>query len=582
MTVPSVVRAYPSSGTLGTNGATHTGNIDTTGLGSNGAVVVAFSYTARAIGGGNVTGASVSSITLGGVAMTQLVAWVQNGGSATAGAALYGMIAPASGATQSLSIAMTGGSAGAPAITVDVVCLQDCTSFGNVGSYVGTITTTDQNVSVTASTNALAVAGGFHGDTITGAASGTALAGVVNNYSTESAGGCGVAGTKTGAGGSTTLGFTSSLSDHWTIHAVEAVGTAGAGDVTPSPTSPGHPADAFGFTLWQGTDNGVTTQDYTVTSSAFAAAITLSGTALVEPSAVSLAAVGVLPQSGAARPEPSAITTARVGVLGQAGAASPSPSAVSQALAGILPLASSARPEPAAATLALVGIRPTSLPTSTADLTVVGLAVVGVVVTSLPIPAPSAATIALTGVQARSQPTVEPSAISRAYIGTQALSVPTVSVTASGLALVGIRTTSLPTAVTDITVASLALVGVTTRSSGNTITVTGSALAPVGVQARSVPTITTTASGLIVVGAQPRSQAQVEWIVVARSYVGAYLYGLVGLPDLGPYAPADNRVLQVIRTSYVAVDPRRPSRVLNVKRPSYVVVVLVDRPSRTD
>jgi hypothetical protein len=230
MTLPTVVRAYPVSGTLGATARTITTAIDTTGIGSNGAVVVSFSFYGQNGGVQSITGANVSVCTLDGVPLTVVKPFVVNAGSNTAGAAMYQILAPASNSSASLVITLTGDSAGTPGLTVNVAVCQDVASIGNSATYNDNSgSTSNQEISVTADANSLALAGGYHGDTITGVGAFTTLLGGINNRSNDNAGGCGVMGSRTGVIGATALTFNSSLTDHWTMHAVELVGTvAGA------------------------------------------------------------------------------------------------------------------------------------------------------------------------------------------------------------------------------------------------------------------------------------------------------------------------------------------------------------------
>jgi hypothetical protein len=232
VTLPVLVRSYPASGTHGVNAATDTITIDTTGL-TDGCVIVSIGYSGVSA---NVTGASVSVATLDGTNLTQLAAFVPNAGSVTAGAALYGILNPASSGTASLVVTMTGGTVVTPRLVVNVSVWSNVQSFGNVATYNDDSGTTGNvTINLNAATNTVGCAGGFHGDTITGVGASTTICGVANNYINDTAGGCAIQGYRQGVGNPTAINFTSSLVDHWTIHAVELVGTGAVDPPVPTP-----------------------------------------------------------------------------------------------------------------------------------------------------------------------------------------------------------------------------------------------------------------------------------------------------------------------------------------------------------
>lgn len=256
MAVPSVVRAYPSAGSQGADADTYTNAaVDSTGAGANGAVLVGFSYQGVA---GTVTAGAVSVCTFDGVPLTPLVAFTVNVSSNTGGAGLYILLNPNVGATKTFTLTMTGGT-GTRRLTVNIVILQDVAASGNTSLWNNSSggASADQNATVTASVNALAMAFGAHGDVITGAAVGSTQIGAINNRATDSAAGCFSVVSKSGAGGATVLGFTSSLVDHWTIPAVELVGTVSGGGVVLRPMQPpGFVSPMGDFNPWMGSRSG--------------------------------------------------------------------------------------------------------------------------------------------------------------------------------------------------------------------------------------------------------------------------------------------------------------------------------------
>lgn len=219
MSVPTLVRAYPSSGTFGVSGAsTFSGTVDCNG-GDD--LLVFFSVGAQ---GGNCSAVVVDVCTWNGsgspVALTQVMARQVNASSLTSCAFIYRLPAPAQ-ASGTLTITWSGDTGG----SLDTLTVQAMVHTGVV-SYDGTVTIDNPGTDATSDSctrsvgaNSIAVGSWFHGSNISSGTPGTVL-GVVNNLTTVHSSGCGVALT------GTTIGFTSGTSDSHYGFMVELVGAA--------------------------------------------------------------------------------------------------------------------------------------------------------------------------------------------------------------------------------------------------------------------------------------------------------------------------------------------------------------------
>lgn len=217
----SLVRVKPTSGTQGANLGTLTVAFDATGCDY---LVVRLTYGADA--GGSIATYSVTTATYAGAAMTALAAFRKNSGSASAGQAVYGIAAPSTG-SNNVVITMSG-TPGAPELSYEIM------GFSGVGSaaLVAGQSNDDTNSTSPPNTTATLASGDMllglfnHGDTISSSPT-TGTLGVVNNYSTHTAGGCGVIVYNTGTG-SVSARATSAVSDHWMTDAVKLTASGGA------------------------------------------------------------------------------------------------------------------------------------------------------------------------------------------------------------------------------------------------------------------------------------------------------------------------------------------------------------------
>lgn len=225
------VRALPTSGTLGAAATTITVAYDATGCT---AIVCFYSFGQTPLG--DVSAITLTSATYAAASMTQLVTATVATSSVSALMGLIGIINPATG-TNNLVITMSGtGSAGGATNALPVMIL----GYSGVASFGSTFTAnpsgqTANSPTIGGSTTAgnVLAGGAAHGDTITGAHTGTTLRGAVNNYATSTAGSCVIAGEVAG-GGTVSIAFDSSASDHWLGAAVELVAAGASTFVRPT------------------------------------------------------------------------------------------------------------------------------------------------------------------------------------------------------------------------------------------------------------------------------------------------------------------------------------------------------------
>ncbi len=208
-------------------------NIDTTGLGANGALVV---FLVGGIVGGNMTGLSFSTPTLGGssAGWTEKIALDVNAASVSGAMGVWVCLNPSSSSSINLALAHTG--AGGPTNRISAVVgmysdVDSITAFTVDDDGGSTTTNTMTNA---AGAGNLTVGSWSHGSSISSVTSGT-LRGTINNAHTDYANGC-LAFIE-----GDTQAFSSGSSDSNMGMQVKLVGAGGAavGEATPGPTGPG-------------------------------------------------------------------------------------------------------------------------------------------------------------------------------------------------------------------------------------------------------------------------------------------------------------------------------------------------------
>lgn len=203
-------------------------NIDTTGLGANGAVVV---FITCGKVGGNMTGVAISTPTLGGSATgwTEIITETIVNGSTSGLVGAWVCVNPASSASIALALAYTGGSGGTANRIAAVVGQYSGVSSASAFTVDndGTSQTTDTMTNAPSAGN-LTVGAWTHGSAISSLSSGT-LRGSIDNYVTDYANGCIV------LGEGNTIAFTSGSSDSNVGMQIQLVAAGGAAFIAPQP-----------------------------------------------------------------------------------------------------------------------------------------------------------------------------------------------------------------------------------------------------------------------------------------------------------------------------------------------------------
>ena len=186
MTTPTFVRGYTFTG--GTDAASVSGNIDTTGLGANGAVVV---FIVAGHVGGNMTGKAFSTPTLGGSS----TGWSETIAETVTAASVTGMMGagvclnPASSASVSLALAWTTAVGIGDRIAAVVGLYSD---VGSVSAFTvdndGATSTSDTMTNAAGSGN-LDAGAWSHGSAISSITSGTQRSTSSNTW-TDYSNGC--------------------------------------------------------------------------------------------------------------------------------------------------------------------------------------------------------------------------------------------------------------------------------------------------------------------------------------------------------------------------------------------------------
>lgn len=190
MALPTFVREANLGGVV--NSASVSGNIDTTGLGANGALVV---HIVAGKAGGNMTGAAFSTPTLGGssTGWTEYISETINAASVSGMMGTWVCLNPSSSASISLALAFTGGSGGSADRIAAVIGMYSdvasVTTFGAPGIDNDGASSTSDTMTNAAAANALTVGSWSHGSALSSVTSGT-LRGSINNAVTDYANGC--------------------------------------------------------------------------------------------------------------------------------------------------------------------------------------------------------------------------------------------------------------------------------------------------------------------------------------------------------------------------------------------------------
>lgn len=206
-----------TTATLSFTGAAGAALVAYVGIGKGGTDVSTFTITAK----------------YNGVSMSSLVR--QAPGSNTSIVEKFGLLACCDGAAHNIDITVS--------TSVEIVVgAKSYTGAGSFGTAVGSapgIATNSGTLNVSSAVGDMVDFSAAHGDVTTGIG-GTGTQRWINNWQTDTSGGCGVGGSYPGAA-TVACSATSALSDHWTLVAVPVQASGGAAvtawpDLTPPPS----------------------------------------------------------------------------------------------------------------------------------------------------------------------------------------------------------------------------------------------------------------------------------------------------------------------------------------------------------
>lgn len=205
---------------------------------------------------------TVVTVTYNGVSMTSLKRQVP--GSTSAASEIFGLLNACDGSAHNVAVTIASGNQPALIFTGAISATSVGSFSGAVGSAPGILTNSGNLAVTSGGTSDLVIGGGAHGDTISGAGTGTQRWNQVGDA--FSAGGNAAGSTVPGAAGTVNVAFTSSVSDHWVLLGVNLQNGAAVAPANIAPVPLFGPGSS-GPTGWQwqqivGSDLGIVSEDH--------------------------------------------------------------------------------------------------------------------------------------------------------------------------------------------------------------------------------------------------------------------------------------------------------------------------------